>query len=590
MAPTRTAVAGEAPAGVAAGAPAGDQVPVLAQGVQLLGAVDASGFEEPPCLARRADGQTIQLTDLLYRVLESIDGRRDAEAIAAEVSRRIDKRASAEDIQFLVEEKLRPLGLLRRPDGREPEVRKADPLLGLRFRWVLADEATTRRVTAPFAQLFRPPIVVVVVAGFAAMVGWLLFAEGVGAGARQALYSPGFLLLVFGLAAASAGFHEFGHAAALRYGGGTPGAMGAGLYLVWPAFYTDVTDSYRLPRRARLRTDLGGLYFNMVFALGVFAVWAATGADALLLVVPLLLLQMVQQLLPFVRLDGYHILADLTGVPDLFARIRPTLASLRPGREPDRRVTALKSWVRVVVTLWVVAVIPLLLASLAFAVVSLPRVSATAWDSLGLQRQAVAGAWGDGDVPALVAGVLSVLALALPVLSTAYLLGRVGSRGGRAAWRATDGRPVVRGALASTGVALAVVSAFVLWPNGEYRPYQPGERARVSETVAAVRHVRTGRPSLLPARAERLDGAPFRSGVAAGEAEAPVDATPTTVPSTTTTPTSTATATAGDTVATTTTTDATSSTTDAPATTSTTSDTTTTTTTTTTTSTETTAP
>ena len=40
--------------------------------------------------------------------------------------------------------------------------------------------------------------------------------------------------------------------------------MGAGIYMVWPAFYTDVTDAYRLPRRARLRTDLGGIYFNAV--------------------------------------------------------------------------------------------------------------------------------------------------------------------------------------------------------------------------------------------------------------------------------------------------------------------------------------
>ena len=47
-----------------------------------------------------------------------------------------------------------------------------------------------------------------------------------------------------------------------------PGVMGAGLYLVWPAFYTDVTDSYRLGRGGRLRTDLGGLYFNAIVAVG----------------------------------------------------------------------------------------------------------------------------------------------------------------------------------------------------------------------------------------------------------------------------------------------------------------------------------
>ena len=45
--------------------------------------------------------------------------------------------------------------------------------------------------------------------------------------------------------------------------------MGAGLYIVWPAFYTDVTDAYRLGRGGRLRTDLGGIYFNAIFALAI---------------------------------------------------------------------------------------------------------------------------------------------------------------------------------------------------------------------------------------------------------------------------------------------------------------------------------
>ena len=73
----------------------------------------------------------------------------------------------------------------------------------------------------------------------------------------------------------SAGFHEFGHAAAARRGGATPGAMGAGIYLVWPAFYTDVTDSYRLGRWGRVLTDLGGLYFNAIVAVGIAGVWWA---------------------------------------------------------------------------------------------------------------------------------------------------------------------------------------------------------------------------------------------------------------------------------------------------------------------------
>ena len=135
----------------------------------------------------------------------------------------------------------------------------------------------------------------------------------------------------------SGGFHEFGHAAAARYSGAEPGVIGAGLYLVWPAFYTDVTDSYRLGRWGRIRTDLGGLYFNSIVVVLTFFWWYSTGWDALLLLVATQILQMVQQLLPLLRFDGYHLLADLTGVPDLYQRIRPTLLGLLPHRWFDPR-------------------------------------------------------------------------------------------------------------------------------------------------------------------------------------------------------------------------------------------------------------
>ena len=37
---------------------------------------------------------------------------------------------------------------------------------------------------------------------------------------------------------------------------------------------------------------------------------------------------MMRQLPPMIRFDGYHLLADVTGVPDLFHRIKPTLLGL----------------------------------------------------------------------------------------------------------------------------------------------------------------------------------------------------------------------------------------------------------------------
>ena len=151
---------------------------------------------------------------------------------------------------------------------------------------------------------------------------------------QQVLRDPVDLLIVLGLTLVSAMFHECGHAAGCRYGGARPGKIGVGIYMVWPAFFTNVTDSYRLSRAGRLRTDLGGLYFNVIFMLALAGIYAATSSEILLLVIAVTHLEMLEQLMPFARFDGYFILSNLVGVPDLFARVVPILRSALPGSQP----------------------------------------------------------------------------------------------------------------------------------------------------------------------------------------------------------------------------------------------------------------
>jgi len=82
-------------------------------------------------------------------------------------------------------------------------------------------------------------------------------------------------------------------------------------------FFTNVTDSYRLSRAGRLRTDLGGLYFNAVFMLALAGIYTATSSEVLLLVIAFTHLEMLEQLMPFVRFDGYFILSDWVEIPNL---------------------------------------------------------------------------------------------------------------------------------------------------------------------------------------------------------------------------------------------------------------------------------
>ncbi|MGA8257928.1 MAG: hypothetical protein WB767_15270, partial [Nocardioides sp.] len=286
----------------------------------------------------------------------------------------------------------------------------------------------------------------------------------------------------------SAGFHEFGHAAAARRGGATPGVMGAGLYLVWPAFYTDVTDSYRLGRAGRLRTDLGGLYFNAIIAVATVGVWWATGYDALLLLVATQLLQMLRQLLPIVRFDGYHVLADLVGVPDLFQRIGPTLRALVPWRPTEPAVRSLKPWARAVVTAWVLLVVPLLAFVLLTMVLTLPRIAGTAWAAAGRQREGMAAAFGGGDVIEGLARAAAMVIVVLPIAAIAYLLVRVVRGAGTAIWRRTDGRPVRRALAVVVAAALIAGLGAAWWPDADrYRPVQAYEGGTVGDVMALAR-------------------------------------------------------------------------------------------------------
>jgi putative peptide zinc metalloprotease protein len=236
-----------------------------------------------------------------------------------------------------------------------------------------------------------------------------------------------------------------------------------------------------------VRTDLGGLYFNALVVLVVFAVWWLTDWHAVLLVVATQILQMIRQLLPLLRFDGYHVLADLTGVPDLYRRIGPILSGLLPGRWHEPDATALKPWARAVVVLWILLVVPLMAGALLLMVLSLPRVLATAWSGVARQSGLLGAAFGEGDVLGVLARMLAVVTLVLPILGLGYVLFRLVRSTVRGGWRRTEGRPVRRALALLVAVALVVGLGWAWWPAGDrYRPVRSWEGGTVLDVVPAA--------------------------------------------------------------------------------------------------------
>ncbi len=136
----------------------------------------------------------------------------------------------------------------------------------------------------------------------------------------------------------SAGFHEFGHAAAARYGGSTPGRHGLrDLPVLAGLLHRRHRQLPARPRRGGCAPTWAGCTSTRSSCWPSFVVWWLTGWHAVLLLVATQVLQMIRQLAPLLRFDGYHVLADLTGVPDLYQRIGPVLSGLLPGRWRGRR-------------------------------------------------------------------------------------------------------------------------------------------------------------------------------------------------------------------------------------------------------------
>jgi putative peptide zinc metalloprotease protein len=445
--------------------------PALAPNIVMSGEMTESGFAEPQWMVQR-DGQFIHLTELLYHVAEQIDGTRTLDEIAAALSEQIDRAVTADNVRQLIGGKLIPLGIVVGADGTVAGAGAAGEgmarsPLKINMKTKVLPRGLITPATKVLKILFFPPILVAMLLACFAAQGWLFFVHGIASSIREAVYKPWLTLVLLGVIVVGTAWHEFGHAAALEYGGGAVRGMGMGFYLVYPAFYTDVTDNYRLGRWARVRTDLGGFYFNLIFCLGLVGLYALTGQAFLLLGVMLIDVDIIHQCLPFVRLDGYWTLADITGIPDFFSYMGPFLRGVLPIKRKggDEKLPEFKRWVKVLFALYILVTIPILAFLLFEMLKNVPRILATAGDSFHKQGSALSSALSGGHYGGVALAALQMLLLALPVAGLGFTLFTLGRTAMRLLWnwaKPTSARRVV-GSFATAALAALLVYLWV--PN-----------------------------------------------------------------------------------------------------------------------------
>lgn len=194
-------------------------------------------------------------------------------------------------------------------DADEINARGISESFWLRLRLIPA--AWVARVAEPLTVLFDPRVALALLAavGLAAAA---LVPHGLPGEVRPSQFWGGYALFLLSLI-----FHELGHASACARYGARPSDIGFTMYLIYPAFYSNVTSAWQLRRWQRVIVDLGGNYFQYLAGAVFIVVYLMTGVEAYHVAVMMILYGSAFSLNPIFKFDGYWMMADALGVTNL---------------------------------------------------------------------------------------------------------------------------------------------------------------------------------------------------------------------------------------------------------------------------------
>ena len=126
--------------------------------------------------------------------------------------------------------------------------------------------------------------------------------------------------------------HEIGHATATISIGKRAKEIGFGFYMMFPVFYTDVTSAWNMKKKERILVNIGGIYFQLIVNTIVIVILSLFPQYAWIKALNGLVISnafvVVISITPFFRNDGYWILSDYWGIPNLLKKSDYTLLHL----------------------------------------------------------------------------------------------------------------------------------------------------------------------------------------------------------------------------------------------------------------------
>jgi putative peptide zinc metalloprotease protein len=272
------------------------------------------------CEVPAQQGSTIRLAmpaDLV-ELLKMFDGRREVAEVFAAYDKLNPGKYSLQKVERLIQSFLLPKSLL--VDHNTPAV--LPEISSKRTSYVFAKvRLIPQHIVYPVAKLFDRAFdkrvliswLTIFVLTHLIFYLWLLPNHPT----SLSHFGGSTVSIVMLLSLLGAFIHETGHASALVSYGCKQTEIGFGMYFYYPVLYTDVSEAWKLSRHQRAMIDMAGVYFQSVFQLLLLGLFFVNGSPVPIYFFLFTDLIMFRTMNPFLRMDGYWLVADLFGIFNL---------------------------------------------------------------------------------------------------------------------------------------------------------------------------------------------------------------------------------------------------------------------------------
>jgi len=267
-------------------------------------------------LVQTGENRRFMISKSLYLILSSIDGEKNINEISEKCSQVLNRSFTPSEINSIISKLLIPYGLVESNYQRRTKQNKSFYDRYLRLRLSLFSQSTIKPITSVLSNLFNPRVFypsVLLMILFHLYFYFLHEKNPIAPGELTIVSS----ILIYCIILISAFCHEIGHASACHYFGAEHGDIGFGLYLVFPVFFTDVSDIWKIKRSERVIVDSGGIFFQGFFIIMIFILYSLYNHILFIYAIYILDYTILISLNPLLRYDGYWIVSDALGIPNL---------------------------------------------------------------------------------------------------------------------------------------------------------------------------------------------------------------------------------------------------------------------------------